>query len=145
MEISNKENENKIYADTSAKIEDIQKLDLTPEIEKELAYRIGSAVFDVGREMNDYCFGNAPLFIHDAFERIYSMVESGRNNEHEIPIIKDLANDSERIFKYLRLIEVLIQRIDTNTQGLERKVKREDTEREKVIGEMVGEMRNQNP
>jgi hypothetical protein len=140
---SDKEDENKIYKDTSAKIEEIQKLDLTSENEKKLAYRIGSAVFDVGREMNDYCFGNAPLFIHDALDIVYSMVESGRNNEYEIQMIKDLANDSERIFKYLRLIEVLIQKIDTNTQTLEKKVKRENTEREKIIGNIVGEMRNQ--
>lgn len=140
---SEKEDENKIYEDTSAKIEEIQKSDLTSENEKELAYRIGSAVFNVGRELNDYCFGNAPLFIHDAFEEIYSMIESGRNNEYEIQMMKDLANDSERIFKYLQLIEVLIQRIDTNTQTLEKKVQRENTEREKIIGNIIGEMRNQ--
>ena len=136
--------EDDIYKDTTEKIEKIQKLDWTPESEKELAYRIGSAVLDVGSEMDIYCFGDAPLFIHDALKIVHSMMENGRKNKYELPIIKDLAKDSERILRYFRLIEVVLQKIDTNTQTLEKKIKKEDTEREKIVDKIIADMRNQN-
>ena len=141
QEIEDKKDD--IYKDTTEKIEEIQRLDLTPEEEKELAYKIGSAVLDVGNEMKIYNFEDAPLFIHDAFIRIYTMIQSGRNNEYEIPIIKELAKDSERILRYLRLVEVLVQKVDTNVLNLEKRVKREDTERKKIIGEIISEMKGE--
>jgi hypothetical protein len=128
----------------NARIEEIQNMDV-PENEKELLFRIGTQIFDVQREMGEYSFQQAYAFILDAFDVVYSMIKNERNNKYDIPTIKDIARDSEKIFEYIQKIQILMQRIDTNTQGLERKVKRENTEREKIIGQIVGEMRNQNP
>jgi hypothetical protein len=126
------------------KLEEIQNMEVS-ENEKELAYRIGTQIFDVDREIQEYPFQQAYAFLLDSFDIVYDMIQSGRNNEHEIQIIKDLAKDSEKIFSHLQQIKRLVERIDTNNQTLEKKLNKENTERKKIIGEIIGEMRNQNP
>ena len=135
--------ENEPNEDVNGKLEDIKNLDYVSEQEKELAFRIGTQIFDINRDGNEYPFDRAYAFILDAFDIVYDMLQSGRNNKNEIEIMKSLAKDSEKLFRYFQRTKTLIERIDTNAQVLEKRIGKENTERKKIIENIIGEMRNQ--
>jgi hypothetical protein len=128
------------------KLKEVKKLKFTSKNEKDLVYGIGCDVFSIGREMENYCFSDAYRFVLDAFDLICDLLKKKRNPDIKISKIEEIAKDAEAISKKVEEVEILIDRIQKNTEYIGEQIAEADNlEREETIHYIIEKMRNQNP
>jgi hypothetical protein len=136
MEYPDKEEEPYRYAEE--KLKEVQRSTDISKEERELIYRIGRGFFCVSREVENFYIEESYIYLLDTLEVVCNLILKKRNNQNKIPIIKELADDSEKVFEKVEEVGKLIGRIIKNTKSLESKIVSDD-----IINQM--KIRNQNP
>ncbi|MFA5071859.1 MAG: hypothetical protein WC511_05890 [Candidatus Pacearchaeota archaeon] len=142
MNIPDKEDEP--YEYTLRKLKEVKKLKFVSKDEKDLVYEIGCDVFSIGKEMENYRFSDAYRFVLDAFDLICDLLKKKRDSNIKISKIEEIAKDAEAIFKRVEEIEILIDRVQKNTEYIgERIAEADNLEREETVHYLIEKMRNQ--
>jgi len=114
-----------------------------PQEEKEIVYRMGNQVLDISKQFNNYTFNSTYNSVVKAFDLVCDRIQNGMNTPRDLKIIERLAKNCEEMVIWYEEAKELGKEIEKDISRLEKRVKREKDEREKVLNKLYSNMVNQ--
>lgn len=126
--------EEDVYQHAGNIVEEVRESAKIPEKEKNIIYRLGTNIFRIGREMEAYEMSDLKEYLVQTLDVVYDLIKKG--DKESIKKMREISHHSEKIFRYIDKIEILIEKISKNAETLE-----DNLERKVAVEEIITAMR----